>query len=105
MAISGTEKAKPLTHARRNAQSHTAGLKINPSSARLDGRAGENEVAPVSLVRPVIAPRPLPEGVSERGRNRGPGVGRIYKRINNFAVVEGGGPPRQEKWGETHGRS
>ena len=46
---------------------------------------------------------PLAEGCDEcRG---GFGVGRIYKCVNNFAVVEGGGPPRQQERGETHSRS
>src|SRR5260370_23073532 len=75
-----------------------------PVYARLYGRARQDEMTAIPLVRPVIAPRPLPQCVSDCGRWRRPGVDRIYKRINDFAVVEGSSPPRQQEPCEAHGR-
>ncbi len=64
-----------------------------PRLAGLDGRARENEVTAIRLAGPVVRPGPLAQGCGKR--RGGFGVGWIYKCVNNFAVVEGGGPPRQ----------
>src|SRR6267143_1628640 len=73
-----------------------------PRFPRLDGGARQYEMAPVPLVGPVVSPWPLAQGIRER--HGGFGVSRIYKSVNNFAVVEGGGRPRQQKPCEGHCR-
>src|SRR5438034_7758355 len=50
---------------------------------------------PVGLVRPVVAAGPLGE---HRGERRGgPGMGRMYKRVNDFPIRKGCRPPRDQK--------
>src|SRR3989454_10295713 len=71
-----------------------------PRFPRPDGWARQDEMAPVPLAGPVVSPWPLAEGGCEI--RRGCGVGRIYKCVNNFAVVEGSGAPRQQKPCEGH---
>src|SRR6266853_869129 len=61
----------------------------------------ENEMPPVGLVRPVVAAGPLREAGGER--RGGPGVGRMYKRVNDFPIGEGCGPPRDQKRAQVHG--
>src|SRR6184192_4306848 len=64
-------------------------------------RPREDEMAAIRLVRPVVAAGRVGE---RRGEcRRGPGMGRMYKRINDFPVREGGRPPRHQKLGQVHG--
>src|SRR2546422_11472749 len=65
-----------------------------PRFPRLEGGAREHEMAPIPLAGPVVTPWPLAEGGSQLWG--GSGVGRIYKRVNNFPGVEGRGPPRRQ---------
>ena len=57
------------------------------------------------LVGPVVSPRPVAEGGSKLRGLGGARVRRIYKCINDFAVVEVGGSPRHEEWGKAYGHS
>ena len=66
-------------------------------------RPREHQMAAIRLIRPVVASRPLAEGFRERGR--GLGVRRIYKRINDFTIVQGRGAPRDEERGKAHAHS
>src|SRR5207248_285117 len=64
-----------------------------PALAAPGERPGEHQVAPVGLVRPVIAAAPLTEQLGERRRRVG--VHRMYKRVNDFAVGQRDGAPRK----------
>src|SRR5207302_8019605 len=55
---------------------------------------------PVGLVRPVVAAGPRGE---HRGERRGgPGMGRMYKRVNDFPIRKGCRPPRDQKRAQVH---
>ena len=62
----------------------------------------KDEVTAFRLIGPVVSPGPFAEGGGQR--RGGTGVHRIYKRINNFTVVKGGRPPRQQEPCEGHAR-
>src|SRR2546429_9894450 len=55
---------------------------------------------PVGLVRPVVAAGPLGEHRGERGG--GPGMGEMYKRVNDFPIRKGCRPPRDKKRAQAH---
>src|SRR5881392_676780 len=63
-----------------------------PALATPSERPGEDEMTTVRLVRPVVAAGPLGEHDGER-RGR-PGMGRMYKRVNDFPIRKGCRPPR-----------
>src|SRR3989442_884387 len=56
---------------------------------------------PVGLVRPVVAAGPLGEHDGER--RGGPGMGRMYKRVNDFPIRKGCRPPRDQKRAQFYG--
>src|SRR6266700_3437438 len=60
----------------------------------------ENEMPSVGLVGPVVAAEPVGE---HRGECRGrPGMGRMYKRVNDFPIRKGCRPPRDQKRAQVH---
>src|SRR5690348_8721117 len=71
-----------------------------PLGAPANG-AREHHMAPIGLVRPVVAPGPLAERALERRRRAG--VRRMYKRVNDFPVGQAGGAPGEQERGEIHG--
>ncbi|HMG17678.1 MAG TPA: hypothetical protein VK573_03050 [Gemmatimonadales bacterium] len=62
-------------------------------------------MAAVAVVGPVVRPRPFAQGSRQLRGRWGPGVDRIYKRVNNFTIVKGCGPPCDEVWGEAYRHS
>src|SRR6266568_3467717 len=66
-------------------------------------RAREDEMASLRLVRPVGGPGPARE---RRGERRGgPGMRRMYKRVNHFPVRERCRPPCEQERAQVHRRT
>ncbi len=62
--------------------------------------AGQDKVAPIRLVGPIVDAGPLGQRPSQLpGRA---GVYRMYKRINDFPVSQGGGPPCEQERAQVH---